>query len=99
MKSLSSKSNNTDIYERIKILGNSILSVAKISDRFLQRANKERIQDAKVLKMLNFLLSFECFQELESYHFWYYDPYDQEEWNKILDHIYHRSLTETHLMN
>jgi len=99
MKSLSSKSNNKDIYERIKILGNSFLSVAKISDRFLQRANKERIQDAKVLKMLNFLLSFECFQELESYHFWYYDPYNPEEWNKILDHIYHRSLTETHLMN
>jgi hypothetical protein len=96
---ISSKSNNKDIYERIKILGNSLLSVDKISDRFLQRANKERIQNAKVLKMLNYLLSFECFQELESYWFWYYDPEDPEEWNEILDHVYQRSLTPNDLMN
>lgn len=88
-----------NIKERVQKLGNAVLSVSRISDQFLRRAQRENASDKKVLKLLNYLLSFECFRELESNFFWYYDPENPEEWNEILDHIYNRSMTQNHLMN
>jgi len=99
MKDIRQISNRVSIAERVRIIGDRTFSVAEIADNFLQRANQERIADRKVIKLLDFMLSFEAFSELESYFFYLYDPNDLSIWNEILDHVYARSITEAYLMN
>ncbi len=88
-----------DANERVKILQDEVLSMTAIDQIFLKRAQKERISDDQAIKLLNYLRSFESFEELESFWFWYYDPRNPYQWFKILDHVYRRSITENYLMN
>ena len=62
------------IEERALVLKEEVLSINEVGLLFLARAEKERISDEQAIKLLDYLRSFECFQELESYHFWFYDP-------------------------
>ncbi|PKD21801.1 hypothetical protein APR41_02140 [Salegentibacter salinarum] len=99
MRSIQYISNRVNCEERLQVLGDAVLSLAKISDKFLRRANAEEVPDEAALRLINYLLSFESFQELESYWFYYYDPKNLGEWEIILDHVYRRSITAKHLMN
>jgi hypothetical protein len=88
-----------DANERVKILQDEVLSMTAIDQIFLKRAQKERISDDQAIKLLNYLNSWDSFEELESFWFWYYDPRNPKQWYKILNHIYKRSITPTYLMN
>lgn len=99
MENIKRISKRVDCEERSRILVDAVLSLSRISDRFLRRANAENVPDDKVINILNYMLSDESFKELESYWFYLYDPWDPEQWEKILDHVYRRSITDNHLMN
>lgn len=88
-----------DIFKRAKILENCEFPIIKIIDQFLRRANSEVIDDEQAICLIDFLVSFECFEDLEHYYFYYYDPNSLEIWKEILDHIYKRSITSVYLMN
>lgn len=99
MKDLRTIAQTAWIQERERILKDEVLSIAQIADKLLKRANDEKISDTQALNLINYLRSFEAFQELEGYHFYLYDPEDPEIWNEILDHIYKRSITPNYIMN
>ena len=99
MKRIEKIAKSVDCIERVKILGGATLSIARIADKLLKRANTENVPDEKVLDLIRYLRSFESFQELESYWFYLYNPKDPEEWEAVLDHVYRRSITPKHLLN
>jgi len=99
MQDLRTIARNAWFQDREKILKDEVLSMNDIADRMIRRAGKENVSDRMAIKLINYLESFEAFQELESYWFYLYDPENLEVWNEILDHVYRRSITPIQIMN
>ncbi len=99
MKNLETIKQKVKIQDRERILRNEVLSLAQVADKLLRRASRENVPDERVLWLIDYLLSFEAFAELESYWFYFYDPKNLNTWNEILDHVYRRSITPKHFLN
>ena len=93
------KTNQINIEERCQILEDEVLCMVEVEQLFLSRAQRERLPDEMVLKLLRYLFSWDSFKELESYWFWNYDPNKPGRWFKILDHVYRRSITPKQFLN
>ena len=99
MKNISTIARESEILKRARSLGEETLSMDKVEDQLIRRAKNENVPFSKLTGLFLYLLSFEAFRELESYWFYLYDPWNTEEWEKVLDHVYRRSITDNHLMN
>ena len=99
MEDIRTIARNAWFQDRERILKDEVLSMNDIADQMIRRAGKENVSDNMAMKLINYLESFESFQELEGYHFYLYDPEDPEIWNEILDHVYRRSITPNYIMN
>lgn len=99
MKRIDQIARAAKIEERVQVLGDEVLSMAEVWDLLIKRANRERVPNQRYYNLLRYLRSFDSFLELESYWFYLYDPWNPEEWEKVLDHVYRRSITATGLMN
>lgn len=77
-----------DCEERERILRGEVLDMNDIYCKMMNWASIEARSDEQVIKIVEYLYSFESFQEIESFWFYQFNPDNTMSWDKILHLVY-----------
>lgn len=88
IKNLRKKAREVDWEERERALEDEVLDLEEIWVKMLHWASIDQRSDEEVIKLVEYLYSFECFQELEGLFTYRYHPDNQKTWEETLHMVY-----------